>query len=285
MTQKIIKTLLTFLLIFFPFWGSIFLGKHTPYTEGNSLGNFIMVYALTTIIAVGVLLYCTSRFKTSFVQPVVPGIILFLMGCVMLGIAGLAAPPDLSIKMLDHPEREHFRYILLSIGLLFFAMFFLHLFLRDALSLTFAQRQLMIALVVITIVEIIWEFYHHYQYPEGLQKWVAEGNSADDFSKNYDNWKVGSIGSIGRIVIYTLILWLSVKLYKLKRITIWNPILSVVFCILGLISSFIMFFYFMFDMEAPKELGFLFLFFIPGIPFLLMYWIGIALLMKKPAAP
>lgn len=285
MTQKIIRTLLTLLLIFFPFWGSIFLGKHTPYTEGNSLANFIMVYALTTIIAVGVVLYFTSRFKTSFVQPVVPGIILFLMGCVMLGIAGLLAPPDLSIKMLDHPEREHFRYILLSIGLLFFALFFLHLFLRDALSLTLAQSRLMIALVVITIVEIIWEFYHHYHYPEGLQEWVAEGNSADDFSKHYDNWKVGSIGSIGRIVIYTLILWLSVKLYKLKRITIWNPIVSVVFCILGLISSFVMFFYFMFDMEAPKELGFLIIFFIPGIPFLLMYWIGIALLMKKPAAP
>ncbi len=284
MTQKIIRTLLTLLLIFFPFWGSFFLGKHTPYTEGNSLANFIMVYALTIAIAIGLLLFCTYRFKTSFVQPVVPGIILFLMGCVMLGIAGLMAPPDLSIKMLDHPEREHFRYILLFIGLLFFALFFLRLFLRDSLSMTLAQKRLMIALAVVTVVEMIWEFYHHYHYPEGLQKWVAEGNSVDDFGKNYDDWKVGSIGSIGRIVIYTLMLWLSVKLYKLKRINIWNPIMSAVFCILGLISAIVMFLYFMFDIEAPKELGFLIIFFIPGIPFLLMYWIGVALLMKRPAA-
>jgi hypothetical protein len=33
-------------------------------------------------------------------------------------------------------------------------------------------------------------------------------------------------------------------------------------------------------MEIPKELGFLMLFFIPGLPFLIMYWIGVALLTK-----
>ena len=76
-------------------------------------------------------------------------------------------------------------------------------------------------------------------------------------------------------------LLLSIRLYKIKRIGIWNPIIITFLCILGIISSIAFFLYGAYNIEIPKALGFLMLFFIPGLPFLIMYWIGVALLTKS----
>ena len=124
-------------------------------------------------------------------------------------------------------------------------------------------------------------FHHHYYYPESLKVWVENGNKAEDFSKNYDNNIVGTIGAIGRLTIYTIILWLSIGLYKIRKVNLWNPILTSFFCVLGIISSVLMFLFFNSGIETPKELGFSIIFFIPGIPFLILYWIGVALMTRN----
>ena len=114
----------------------------------------------------------------------------------------------------------------------------------------------MIGLFIISFIELLWEFHHHYYYPESLKVWVENGNKAEDFSKNYDNNIVGTIGAIGRLTIYTIILWLSIGLYKIRKVNLWNPILTSFFCVLGIISSVLMFLFFNSGIETPKELGF-----------------------------
>jgi hypothetical protein len=49
---------------------------------------------------------------------------------------------------------------------------------------------------------------------------------------------------------------------------------------LGIVASIAFFLYGAYNIETPKEFGFLMLFTIPGLPFLIMYWIGVALLTR-----
>ncbi len=278
--KKVLKTLGIILLILFPFLGGALLSKHSPYTDGNSMTNFAIIYSLFVLCSALVLLYLTNKFKRFLVQPVLPGILLFFVGCVMMGIAGLAAPPDLTIKMLEHPEREHCRYIVLFIGAIFFGLYFINLFIHNSLQLKNTFKWIMIAIFTLAMVELLWEFSHHYLYPEGLKEWVDNGNKAEDFNKAYDDWKMITTGAIGRFFIYILMLWLSLRLYKIRRIAIWNPIINTFLCLLGIFSSIAFFLYGAYNIEIPKELGFFMLFTIPGLPFLIMYWIGVALLTK-----
>ncbi len=287
--KKILKTLLVILLILLPLLGGALLSRYSPYTDGNGMKNFVFVYSLFVIAVASILFYLTNKFRQTLVQPVLPGILLFFVGCVMIGIAGLAAAPDLTIKMLEYPEREHCRYILLFIGAIFFGLYFINLFINNSLQLRGTFKWIMIGIFALAMVELLWEFTHHYRYPEGLKEWIAKGNKAEEFNKNYDDWKMITTGAIGRFFIYILMLLLSLRLYKIRRIAIWNPLLNTLLCILGIISSIAFFLYGAYNIETPKELGFLMLFFIPGLPFLIIYWIGVALLTKtnnfKTVAP
>lgn len=278
--KKILKTLVVILLILFPFLGGALLSKYSPYTDGNSMTNFVIIYSLFVFVVTYALFYITNKFKQSFLQPVLPIILLFLVGCVMLGIAGLSAAPDLTIKMLEHPEREHCRYILLFFGAIFFGLYFINLFVNNSLQLKNTFKWVLIGIFALAMVELLWEFSHHYLYPEGLKEWVDKGNKAEDFNKAYDDWKMITTGAIGRFFIYILMLLLSLRLYKIRRIDIWNPIINTFLCLLGIISSIAFFLYGAYKIETPKEFGFLMLFIIPGLPFLIMYWIGVALLTK-----
>ena len=279
--KKIFKTLGIILLIVFPFLGGALLSKHSPYIEGNSMTSYIVIYAVFVSVVMSALLFTTNQYKQYFVRPVLPGILLFVLGGVMIGIVGFAVPPDLSIKMLEHPEQEHLRYILLFIGALFFGLYFVQLFTRNTLQLNGIFKGMMVALFALIMVELIWEFSYHYLYPEGLKVWVDHGNKAEDFNKHYDDWRSITAGAVGRLLFYILMLWLSLRLFKIRRISLWNPILTTFLCILGIISSVAFFLYGAYQIETPKELGILMLFTIPGLPFLIMYWIGIALLTRR----
>lgn len=125
MIKKLLHVLITLFLIIFPFVGGWLISPFTPYTDGNSLAVFLLAYALVLVLVSLLLLYIIKRYKQPFIQPVQPAILLFYFGCVLLCIAGLAAGPDLSVKMLQHPEREHTRYLILLAGALLFGWFFL----------------------------------------------------------------------------------------------------------------------------------------------------------------
>ncbi|MFT3980121.1 MAG: hypothetical protein QM687_06590 [Ferruginibacter sp.] len=274
MILKIVRTFLVCALLVFPFFAGALISRFSPYIETNSLTGFVTAWLLLST-AIAVLLFAVMhRFRYAIPQPATGGILLFFIGCVIAGIAGLAAPPDLSIAMLKHPEREHCRYILLFAGALLFGAFFLYHF----RTTSFTQgRKLMILTFILAFIELIWEFSHHYLYPEALKEWMAQGKKAEDFGKQYDNFTIVSIGAAGRFFQFILIMWLSVQLYRLRKVNLWNPVLTSMFSLLGILSAIVIV---ATKIHYPKPLEFLFLFFIPGIPFLLLYWQGVALLTK-----
>ena len=130
---------------------------------------------------------------------------------------------------------------------------------------------------ILAFAEFIWEFTHHYFYPEALKDWVDQGKKAELFGKNYDNIHIVDIGVFGRLIQYSLIIWLSAHLYQFRQVNIWGPILTVVLSLLGIVSSTVIY---ITEMNVPKGFELLFLFFIPGIPFLLLYWLGVGILTR-----
>jgi hypothetical protein len=131
--------------------------------------------------------------------------------------------------------------------------------------------------VILAFAEFIWEFTHHYFYPEALKEWVNQGKKAELFGKSYDNINIVDIGVFGRLIQYSLIIWLSTHLYQFRQINLWSPISTVVLSLVGIVSATVIY---ITQMNVPKGFELLFLFFIPGIPFLLLYWLGVGLLTR-----
>jgi hypothetical protein len=179
--------------------------------------------------------------------------------------------------MLEHPEREHIRYVFLFMAAILFAIFYLLLTRSNLLKTRNSTKAIITLLFLLAFAEFIWEFTHHYLYPEGLKDWVDQGKNAEEFGKNYDNLTVINVGVIGRLIQFSLTIWLSLLLYKFRKINIWSPIITTTFSLLGIVSAIVIY---VTQMNIPKGFEILFLFFIPGIPFLLLYWLGVALLTK-----
>ena len=277
MKKKILITLTTLILVILPFLVAIAIGKYSPYVESNSFQRYVTIWIVISIAIVSIVLLVLKYFHQSFEKIPVGGMLLFLLVCPLIGIYGLASAPDLSLKMLEHPEREHLRYSLLFLALILFGGFILFLFRSSSLKIKKSTRWIMTVILIFTFAEYIWEFTHHYLYPDGLKEWVSQGKNAEEFGKNYDNFNIITIGVIGRYFQFISVIWLSLHLYKLQRIKIWCPIINTIFSLLGIVSATLIF---ITKMNLPKGFEILFLFFIPGIPFFLLYWLGVALLTK-----
>jgi len=271
MKSKVLVTLTALILIILPFLLGILLGKHSPYLETNNFSTYLIIWTvISVVLASGAALLLKSNSKPL-------SLTLFLLVCPIVGIIGFAAPPDLSLKMLEHPELEHLRYIFLFIAAILFGVFGLLLFRSNTLKIGKSTKVLMIVLFALAFSEFIWEFTHHYFYPEALKEWVNQGKNAEEFGKNYDTVNFINIGVLGRIIQFSLVIWLSLYLYKLRQIKIWSPIISFIFALLGIVSAIVVF---ITQMNIPKGFEVLFLFFIPGMPFLLLYWLGVAIMTK-----
>lgn len=275
MASRIAKFFVTVFLIIFPFLVGTTITKYSPYIEGNGFYDYVWIWSVISIVAVGACLLLIKYLFSYREDIFYTKILLFLLAVPIIGIVGLASAPDLTINMLQHPEREHFRYILLFLAAALFGFSFFLFLSNKTIKLTTTVRWLMVVLFVFAFGEFLYEFTHHYLYPEAMKSWIDKGNKVEDFGKTYDNIVVIGIGAIGRIFQFTLIALFSFVLYQLKKVNIWSPVISFLFCCLGIVSAFTVF---LTQMNLPKGFEFLFLFFIPGIPFLLFYWIGVALL-------
>jgi len=275
MKKKILTTLTALILVILPFLAGTSIGKYSPYVEANSFQTYVIIWAIVSIVLASILLLLLKKFHQSFNKIVVAGIFLFLLLCPILGIVGLVAPPDLSLKMLEHPEREHLRYIFLFIAAILFGVFMLFSISNNLLKIKNSTKWAIIIVFIVAFAEFIWEFNHHFLYPEALKEWISQGKSFEEFVKIYDNSTVITIGAIGRYFQYLLIIWLSLQLYKLKQIKIWNPIINIILSLLGIVSATVIY---VTQYNIPKGFEILLLFFIPGFPFLLFYWLGVGLL-------
>lgn len=275
MTKKILLILTTLILVILPFLVGIPTSKYSPYLEANSFKTYLIIWTAISIAFASIILVVSKYYSQSFGSLLIGGLLLFLLICPIVGIIGLAAAPDLSLKMLEHPEREHLRYIFLFIAALLFGAFSLFLFKSNSLKVRNVTRWIVIVIFILAFAEFIWEFTHHYLYPEALKEWINQGKNAEEFGKKYDNLTIINIGVLGRLIQFSLLIWLSMHLYKLRQIKIWSPIIIIIFSLIGIVSAIVIY---VTQMNVPKGFEILFLFFIPGIPFLLLYWLSVGLL-------
>ena len=277
MIKKILLILTALILIILPFLVGIPLTKYSPYVEVNSFKTYVIIWTVISIAFASIVIAVLKFWTQSFGSLLVGGLLLFLLVCPIVGIIGLAAAPDLSLKMLEHPEREHLRYIFLFIAAILFGVFFFFLLKSNSLKIKNVTRWIITVVFILAFVEFIWEFTHHYLYPEALKEWIDKGKNAEEFGKNYDNITIINIGVLGRLIQFSSIIWLSIHLYKLRHIKIWSPIITIILSLIGIVSAIVIY---VTQMHIPKGFEILFLFFIPGIPFLLLYWLGVGLLTK-----
>ena len=277
MKKKILITLTVLILIILPFLISLAISRNSPYVETNSFQTYVIICTVISIAIISMVLLVLKYYPKPYEGSLIGGVLLFIILCPLIGIFGLATAPDLSVKMLEHTEREHLRYIFLFIAAMLFGAAILILLRSNSLQIKKITEWVMTLILLVSFAEFIWEFYHHYLFPEGLKEWVGKGKNAEEFSKNYDNTTILNIGVIGRYFQFILITWLSFHLYKLRQIKIWCPIINTIFSIFGVVSATLVY---VTGFPFPKGFEFLLLFFIPGIPFFLLYWLGVALLTK-----
>lgn len=274
MLQKIVKILLGILAVLLPFLASSFMSRYSPYFNGNGFGVYIAICLAYTLLSALVLFFMMDKALPR--QLLYGGVSLFFLGACIASIFGLGAAPDLGIVMLQHPEREHFRYLMLSIALiLFFVAVFL--IIKDKWDVLSKGDKWIVLFFIAGIIEMCWEFYHHYFYPENLQLWMDQGKKAEEFVQHYDNFSLLRFGAIGRLFQYTVVAWLSYILLRYHHIKAWSFLPLLLFSFIGIFTGVFVFFK---GLAFPQSLQIMMLFFIPGFPFILLYWLGVALLSK-----
>jgi hypothetical protein len=275
MFQKILSIIIAILVGLLPFFASSLISKHSPYYNNNSFAFYIPICIAYAFLSALILFAIKAKDLPKLLF--YGGALLFFIGACITSIFGLGAPPDTSTTMLQHPEREHFRYFMLFVALLLFAGAFA-LIIKEKWDVLSKWNKWIILFFIVSIAEMSWEFYHHYYYPENLQLWMDQGNNADDFIKAYDNSSIVRLGAIGRFFQYTMVAWLSYILLQYKHIRYGSFILLLILCFVG---NFTAVFIILKGLAFPPNLQILFFFFIPGLPFILLYWLGVALLSKQ----
>ncbi len=277
MIKKIIRIGVSILIAILPFFSAALMASFSPYIEGNSIGIYILVSLANVFVSTLILAIVWNRQLPTWLF--VAAIMFFLMGTVMASIFGLGVPPEISPVMLQHPEREHYRYAILFLNALFFAGAFLAMV--KAKSSALSKWNLWFLLLLIpSLAEMIWEFYHHYHYAESLQVWLDQGNEAAGFIESYDSISIVRIGAIGRIFQFSCIALLAFVLQRNQYIRKGSMFFLVAFCMIAMVAAI---FIFSNGFHFPKGFEFIFMFFIPGVPFLILYWIGVALMTKPPS--
>lgn len=274
MLQKIVKILLGILAVLLPFLASSLMSRYSPYFNGNGFGIYMTICLAYALLSALVLFIMKDNALPR--QLLYGGVFLFFLGACIASIFGLGATPDLSIVMLQHPEREHFRYLMLSLALIFFVFAFF-LIIKNKWDVFSKGDKWIVFFFVAGIIEMSWEFYHHYYYPENLQLWMDQGKKAEEFVQHYDNFSILRFGAIGRLFQYTVVAWLSYILLRYHHIKAWSFFPLLLLCFVGIFSAVFVFFN---GLAFPQNLQILFMFFIPGLPFILLYWLGVALLGK-----
>lgn len=277
MKKTILIALTTLILVILPFLVGNAISKYSPYIEANSFKTYVIIWTVISIAFISIVAVLLKYYSRSFGSSFIGGSSLILLICPIVGIIGFAAAPDLSSKMLEHPEREHLRYIFLFIAAILFGIFFIFLLKNNSSKISKTARWVITVFFILAFAEFIWEFTHHYLYPEALREWLNQGKTVEEFVKYYDNVTVIDIGVLGRLIQFSLIIWLSLHLYKMRQIRIWGPIITIILGLVGILSATVVY---VTQMNIPKGFEILFLFFIPGIPFLLMYFLGVALVTK-----
>jgi hypothetical protein len=275
MLKIIVRVVVLILLALVPFLGTAFVAGYSPYREGNTLESYIAASFAAGFVSLLVLLLALNRKLSTAVMA--GGFMFFLIGLIMASVLGLG-PPQIGPEMLQHTEREHYRYFILLLNAALFTAGFL-LIAKERKQEFSSWNRWLLVLFVPAMVLLSLELVYHYHYAEGLKAWIEQGERAEGFEKHYDNQTVVNLGCIGRCFQYGFLALFFLVLHRFNHIRKGTLITLIFLSAVGMISAITILVH---GMQLPTAIQFLLAFFIPGAPFLLLYWAGMSLL-TKPA--
>lgn len=275
---RLLTIILIIVLLPIPFFGaSEILKNYSPYFNGNSTGLYILMsFACGAISCFIAYFIINKKLPTPLLYG---GAALFLIGISITAVWGLGAEPDFSPAVLLHPEREHTRYALLFLNAILFAVAFV-LIIRYYWNGLPKWHKAIVLFFLFAFAEMIWEFQHHFFLASHLQAWINDGKKAEAFMPHYTPEITVRICGLARFCQYATIAWLALILFQNSGIKKWVLIIIAVGCVAGLVCGISIF---VLGYASFGKLKAFLIFFIPGTPFVLLYWTGLALLTKKQA--
>lgn len=260
--MKILKIIAIVLLAILPY--STVLSNFSPYWNTSAtFGNYLvasLLFAIASLLLGRVV--SSGKFFAS------DGFFFFILG-LLTAPPFMIGPPEESPKLLERIAEEHFRYGLLLLSVLAFIIAFTIILRKYWKNLSLVNKLILVP-AVSCFVLLIWDNATSYNFSTELMDWKAEGRDISTFFPNYNYhtfWR-----TLGRSLIYILIPWLSLILFREARIKKAQMVFLMLFSLVGvvffLLTNFI-------------GMQFYFPLMVPAVALAPAYWLGLMLLSER----
>lgn len=266
MLKKILAVIATILVTQLPFFPV--LENIVPIVDNETFTHYLIACGCISLIILllGVMLKVkTSTREFPSLQPA--AWILFVLGVIIM-VPLHMGPPQEGAELLTLSSLEKFRYTLLMIAVVVFAIGVWTALKPFWAPLNTSSKVILIPLLI-TLPVSLWDYYDSFSFSAQLSQWIDSGKNETDFFTTYnfhETWRTA-----GRILLYVVAAWLSMILYKKNVIKKWVTVTLSTFCLMG--AGFCL---------AFVALGpaFYFPFMVPAIALAPAYWLGVGLLSK-----
>ncbi|SFW66984.1 hypothetical protein [Chitinophaga sancti] len=259
MGLKILKTIAIVLLGILPY--STVLSNFSPYwTTTYTFRDYLVASLLFAIVSL-LLGWWVSTGKLLFNS----GFFFFLLG-LLTAPPFMIGPPEMTPKLLERTTEEHFRYGLLLLSSIVFAIGFVNILRKYWKNISLVNK-LIVVPFVLCFAFLIWDNVTSYNFSTELKEWINEGRDPATFFSNYDFQEF--CRTLGRSLIYILIPWLSFILFKDGLIRKGQLIFLVLFSSIGILFFFLANFI---------GIQFYFPFMVPAVALAPAYWLSLMLI-------
>jgi len=259
--MKILKILAVIIVMLLPF--STVLSNFSPYWTSNTFQTYLLASLVFAIVCVLLGFFISQKGRLFSEQG-----IWFFLG-ILVAPPLMLGPPEISPKLLELTSEEHFRYGMLMVAVLVFALGFL-LILKNTWENLSAGNKLIIIPFVVCVVLMIWDNYSSYMFSSEMKSWISSGKKAEEFAMNFDFNEL--YRTFGRTLLYVLAPWIGFILLKKNRVKTWQILVLSIFCSIGIV------FFFLTNLLGME---YYFPFMVPAIALAPAYWLGIAMITKK----
>ncbi|MDQ8005919.1 MAG: hypothetical protein REI64_14040 [Pedobacter sp.] len=236
----------------------------------NFSGYLIGCAVISVILLLGALVVNAQNQKSGVYDSAVERAawLLFALGILVM-IPLHMGPPKEGAVLLQAAALEKFRYVILLVAVMVFAVGVITLIKSFWAKMSVLQKGIIVPLLI-AIPIAIWDYYDSFTFSAQLNQWVNDGNNVNDFFSNYNfyhHWR-----AVGRILPYIIAAWLGIVLYQQAIIKKWVAVALSLFCLIGIgfcVACMV------------KGFQFYFPFMVPAIALSPAYWLGIALLNKS----
>lgn len=262
MALKIFKIIAILLLGILPY--STILSGFSPYwTTTYTFHDYLIASLLFAMISLLLgWLIASGKLITN------NGFLLFLLG-LLTAPPFMIGPPEETPKLLERTTEEHFRYGLLLLSTIAFAIGFI-IILRKHWKQFSLLNKLIALPFIFCFVALFWDNLTSYNFSNELKEWMNIGKDPYAFFPNYNFhtfWR-----TLGRSLIYLLTSWLALILLKEGILKKGQMLFLIIFSSIGIVFFFLTNFI---------GMQFYFPFMVPAVSLAPAYWLGLMLITKR----